>query len=274
MRYGVIADVHANLHALDAALACLSAHEVDAYLCAGDLVGYGPQPNECVRRVLDLPGLCVAGNHDLIVVDRLGFEGTSRLAQASLNWTRRALDDDVRALLAELPLGTRIGEIALHHGSTVDPREYVRTDAQARSCLDDLQRVHPGATILILGHTHRPLALSKRRGSLLRRAPGAVDLPPDEPIVLNPGAVGQSRSRDVRARVLVLDLATRVATFHAVSYDVAGCRQALRDCGLPPGSFHLPPSRRDGLADVLQAGVPRVRATLGRLRRRAHSPET
>jgi predicted phosphodiesterase len=103
MRYGVIADVHANLHALDAALAFLCSQKIDAYLCAGDLVGYGPQPNECVRRVLALPGRCVAGNHDLIAVERLGSEGCSRLAQASLSWTRRVLDDDVRALLADLP---------------------------------------------------------------------------------------------------------------------------------------------------------------------------
>jgi predicted phosphodiesterase len=267
MRYGVIADVHANLHALDAALAFLSAQEVDAYLCAGDLVGYGAQPNECVRRVLALPGRCVAGNHDLIVGERLGSEGCSRLAQASLSWTRRVLDDDVRALLAELPLDARVGEIALHHGSVADPSEYVRTESQALECLDTLQRVHPGATILILGHTHRPLAVSKRRGSLLGRAPGTVELPADEPIVLNPGAVGQSRSGDVRARALVVDLDARVATFHAVSYDVDGCRQALRDRGLPPESCHLPRSRWDELADVLRAGVPRIRGTRGRVPR-------
>ena len=81
MRFGVIADVHANLHALDAALAFLSDQDVDAYLCAGDLVGYGPFPNECVRRVRDLPGRCVAGNHDLIVLDRLSDERCVPLAR-------------------------------------------------------------------------------------------------------------------------------------------------------------------------------------------------
>jgi len=267
MRYGVIADVHANLQALDAALAFLAAHEVDAYLCAGDLVGYGAQPNECVRRVLALPGRCVAGNHDLIAVERLGSERCSRRAQASLSWTRRALDDDVRALLAELPLEARIGELALHHGSVGDPREYVRTKSEALACLDAFQQIHPGAAILILGHTHRPLAVSKRRGSLLGRALGTVELPADEPIMLNPGAVGQSRSRDVRARVVIVDLEARVAHFHAVSYDVDGCRQALREHGLPPESCHLPRSRWDEVADVLKAGVPRVRATLSRSHR-------
>ena len=91
MRFAVIADVHANLHALDAALAFVSDQDVDAYLCAGDLVGYGPFPNECVRRVRELPGRCVAGNHDLIVVDRCGDERCVPLARTSLRWTRASL---------------------------------------------------------------------------------------------------------------------------------------------------------------------------------------
>jgi predicted phosphodiesterase len=268
MRYGVIADVHANLQALEAALGFLSRQHVDRYLCAGDLVGYGPQPNECVRRVLELPGSCVAGNHDLIALGQLTDERCSPLAQASLRWTRGALDDDVRALLARLAPGARVGDIALHHGSPSDPREYVLTEAQARACLANLARRDPGATILILGHTHRPLAVADRRGSLLGRAPGTVDLPADEPVVLNPGAVGQSRSRDVRARVMVLDLEARVATFDAVPYDVAACRRALRERGLPPESCHLPRSRRDELADALRTRAPSVHARLANLRSR------
>src|SRR3954451_22574338 len=92
MRFAVIADVHANRHALDAALAFLADQDVEVYLCAGDLVGYGPFPNECVRRVRDLPGVCVAGNHDLIALGRLSDERCVPLARASLRWTRAALD--------------------------------------------------------------------------------------------------------------------------------------------------------------------------------------
>src|SRR3954447_24462817 len=87
MRFAVISDVHANLHALDAALAFLATQDVDGYLCAGDLVGYGPFPNECVRRVAALGGPCVAGNHDLIAIGRLSDERCIPLAQASLRWT-------------------------------------------------------------------------------------------------------------------------------------------------------------------------------------------
>ena len=260
MRFAVIADVHANLHALDAALAFLSDQDVDAYLCAGDLVGYGPFPNECVRRIRDLPGRCVAGNHDLIVIGRLSDERCVPLARTSLRWTRTVLGPEERAFLAGLPSGASEGAVALRHGSVVDPREYVLTEAQAAACLRDLDRFAPGTDILILGHTHRPMAFSERGGWLLRESTGDVSLPRGEAIALNPGAVGQSRSRDPRARVAVLDVEARVAAFHAVPYDVAGCRQALRDRGLPPQSCHVPRSRWDDLAGVIRTRVRRLAA--------------
>jgi predicted phosphodiesterase len=258
MRYGVIADVHANLHALDAALAFLAGENVDAYLCAGDLVGYGPFPNECVRRVRDLPGRCVAGNHDLIVLDRVSDERCVPLAQASLRWTRSVLDPEARAFLAALPLGAREGDVALRHGSVADPQEYVVTAAHAVACLRDLESAAPGAEVLILGHTHRPMAASATGGSLLRGSTGAVSLPRDEPVMINPGAVGQSRSRDPRARVAVLDMGAGVASFHALAYDVAGCRQALRDRGLPPESCHVPRPRLSGVAVAVRRRVGRL----------------
>jgi predicted phosphodiesterase len=267
MRYGVISDVHANLHALDAALDFLSSQDVDRYLCAGDLVGYGPLPNECVRRVRDLGGPCVAGNHDLIVLDRLSDERCIPLARASLRWTRTVLDQQARAFLESLPLRETTPEVALSHGSLLDPQAYVVTEAQARASLNDVGRVAPGASIVILGHTHRPLAVGLWSGVLLHGPTGSVSLPPGEAVVLNPGAVGQSRSADPRARVMVLDTATRVAAFHAVSYDVEDCRRALAERGLPPTSCHLMPSRWEGTLDALTRRLRRL-ATASAARRR------
>jgi predicted phosphodiesterase len=258
MRYGVISDVHANLHALDAALAFLATQELDGYLCAGDLVGYGPFPNECVRKVAALGGACVAGNHDLIALGRLSDERCIPLAQASLRWTREVLEDDARALLSALPLSASTDGVALHHGSVRDPQEYVVTEAQALACLDELAGVAPSAHVLILGHTHRAAAVGRRSGSLLREGTGSVRLAADEPVLLNAGAVGQSRSSDPRARVMVLDAASGVASFYALPYDVAACRQALRERGLPPDSCHRPRSRWDGMTGAVKRRVRRL----------------
>jgi predicted phosphodiesterase len=267
MRFGVIADVHANLHALDASLELLEAERVDAYICAGDLVGYGPLPNECVRRVRDLGAHCVAGNHDLIALDRLSDDRCAQLARQSLRWTRTALDDESRDVLASLPRETTVGEVAVWHGSIGDPQAYVHSEEQALAALRRLDDAAPGARVMIVGHTHHPMAVADGQGKLLRGATGEVVLPPGERVLLNPGAVGQSRDRTALARVMVLDLAARTASFRALAYDVAGCRRALRDLGLPDGSHHLRPSPWRVAARRAKHGVRRMvgsRAAAGR----------
>src|SRR3954452_19829584 len=103
MRFGLIADVHANLPALEAALEALERERVDAYICAGDLVGYGPHPNETVARVRWLDPICVAGNHDLMALGRLPTGRADALARQTLAWTREELDGDARAYLEALP---------------------------------------------------------------------------------------------------------------------------------------------------------------------------
>jgi putative phosphoesterase len=219
MRYGVIADVHGNLAALEAVLARLEG--VDAFVCAGDLVGYGPQPNECIERVAALPGLvCVAGNHDLIALGRLGTDRCIPLARQTLAWTARELFPSSRDFLAALPLEARLEpSILLAHGSPGDPQEYVRTPERAEELIGALD-----GDVLVLGHTHEPWDFEHGGKRLL-----------------NPGSVGQSRSRDPRARALILDLAPLRAEFLTVDYDAEATRRALRERGLPENACHLRP---------------------------------
>src|SRR5688572_30513028 len=103
MRLGVIADIHGNLHALEAAFATLNREGVDGYVCLGDLVGYGAFPNECVERVAETGAVCVAGNHDLIALGRLPDDQCIPLARHSLEWTSRQLTPASRDYLSRLP---------------------------------------------------------------------------------------------------------------------------------------------------------------------------
>lgn len=240
VRYGVLADIHANLHALRVALSTLERHGVDRYVCAGDLVGYGPSPNECVELVAGLDCVCVAGNHDLIALERLSVERCIPLAQDSLRWTRRVLGDDARAFLAALPDRAATADgVVVAHGSLRDPEEYTTRARQAREQLARVADELPGARVLVLGHTHRPWAYARAAGSLPTRHTLAL---PDEVIHANPGSVGQSRELRARARCLLLDLDDSSATFLAPSYDVGACRAALRGSGLPERSCHMRPS--------------------------------
>jgi predicted phosphodiesterase len=239
MRYGVLADVHGNLDALRAVLLALERHGVDRYLFAGDLVGYGPYPNECVAALAALPATCVAGNHDLIALGVLTDQRCIELARRSLRWTRQVLGADERAFLAALPqTATAPGGVVVAHGSLDDSQEQTTTRGQALAQLERIED-RDGARVLVLGHTHRPLAFGRRSGWLRARR---ASLPLGDAALINPGAVGQSRELRARARFVVLDLDAREARFFAIRYDIDACRAALRGVGLSSRSCHLPPS--------------------------------
>lgn len=255
VRLGLISDVHGNVFALRAVLAELARLDVDVLVCAGDLVGYGPHPNECVQAVVDHSVRCVAGNHDLMAAGLLPVERCSRLAAASQRWTRSVLSDETACRLRALPAALRIGPVVVTHGALGDPQRYTATEEHAAAELERLAEDHPGATVLVLGHTHRQWV--HRQGHGVVRAPrGHVALGAAHHMI-NPGSVGQSRQWELRprARFAVLDLATRTAHFHAVTYDVSACAAALDRIGMPSTAMHS----RPGVGSVLR----RARRTLG-----------
>jgi predicted phosphodiesterase len=242
MRLGLLADVHGNLDALRAVLAVLRRQRVGAFVCAGDLVGYGPFPNECVEVVADLGAACVAGNHDLMALGLLSDSDCIPLARETMAWTRNVLQDEARGYLAKLPLRTRVEQsIVVAHGSLDDPRKYVVGRRQATDELERLENMYPDADLLVLGHTHVAAVVGRRAGAVVSH--GAVALLDNDRYLLNPGSVGQSRERAIAARCAVLDLERRSAEFLAVPYDVDRCRRALRQHGLPQDACHLRPPR-------------------------------
>jgi predicted phosphodiesterase len=251
---GVLADVHGNLPALRAALDALAAAGASRYVVAGDLVGYGPYPNECVELVASLDGVCVAGNHDLMALGLLSDEGCIPLARETLRWTRSVLGADARAYLEGLPLVAEAGDVTVAHGTLADPQVYTHTRAQAR---EQLAAAPPSARVVVLGHTHRPLAVAER-GEL--RPAARVALPPGERVLLNPGAVGQAR--ELRARARALALGAGEASFLRLPYDIAACRDALAAAGLPRDACHLPPSARRRAVRLAGAARRRVRRSL------------
>jgi putative phosphoesterase len=244
VRYGLLADVHGNLPALEAVLEALDAEGVERCMCAGDIVGYGPQPDECIDALRERETLCVAGNHELILVGRLPEEGIHEWARTTLRWTRGRLSADNRAWIEGLPLRAGAGAIAMAHGSLDDARTYVRTEEHAREQLAAL-----GAErVLVLGHTHVPLLV-----------------PDGGRLLVNPGAVGQSRERRILASAAVLDSDDMSVRFVTVPYDVQATARALAREGLPSGTYRLRPgaARRAWLR--LPSGLRRaVKRMLGR----------
>jgi predicted phosphodiesterase len=244
VRLAVLSDVHANLPALEAVLEVLRGESPDAYLCAGDVVGYGPFPNECIEVLSSLRDLsCVAGNHDLIAIGDLTDERCIPLARETLAWTRGVLTDPSRGFLRSLPPRLEIGGVVVAHGSLDDPQRYVRTTAEVRDELERLDGHGADGRILVLGHTHFAgvWSSSGRRVPVARG--GFLPLSPTGRSLVNPGSVGQSREWRVHARCTVVDTDRMVVREYRVGYDTRRCAAELRRVGLPARTFHLPPWR-------------------------------
>jgi predicted phosphodiesterase len=245
LRYGVIADIHGNLPALQTALAALRKEGVDSFVCLGDLVGYGPHPNQVVETVGEREIPCVLGNHDEVVATGRGLDRVNELARTTLMWTLEAISPSTRDFLASLPITREMdGGVLLSHGSLDDPWTYVRRTSDVETQLDRLGD-YGSATTLLFGHTHRQFVLSAGHGAsatsegILARSSREVVLAPVAAV--NPGAVGQSREWRRLARFALLDLAARHTRLFATPYPHAETVADLRRAGLPEEACHIRP---------------------------------
>ncbi|HKU57211.1 MAG TPA: metallophosphoesterase family protein [Gaiellaceae bacterium] len=232
MRVAVVSDIHSNLHALDAVLAAIDEETPDELWCLGDLVGYGPRPNECCAAIAERADVCLAGNHDLAVQGTIDLEEFHGDAGLAATWTREVLEPEWRELLDRLkPEGAAHG-VALYHGSARDPIwEYVLGDEAALATLE-----LAGSPLVLVGHSHVALRVVQSGGDDLSGgvAPAGTELElAGTRAVLNPGSVGQPRDGDPRAAFLLLDLDAQHASFRRVEYDVKRTQSEMREAGLP-----------------------------------------
>jgi len=231
LRVAVISDIHANLHGLEAVLGAIDADPPDELWCLGDLVGYGPRPNEVVELIRERAELCLVGNHDLGTLGRLDLDDFSHDAAAVVRWTRTVLLDENRAFLGELEPEARDERAELFHASPRDPVwEYVITEESALAALE--LTVSP---LVLVGHSHIALSVSMANGGLSGAvAPEGTEATLGEGRrLLNPGSVGQPRDGDPRAAWLEVDFDARTARFHRVAYDIERTQSELRERDLP-----------------------------------------
>lgn len=236
MRHLVISDIHANLTALEAVLAAAE-KRWDSVVCLGDVVGYGPDPNEVTQRVRELQATTIRGNHDKAscgLSDTSDFNPVARLAA---DWTQRQLSPENLEYLRLLPPGPlQVDNLSMLHGAFRDEDEYVFAPAQALEGL-----IESPTPVCFFGHTHFQggFSLQDTKLQVVHLRPGAeasfaaLQIEKATRYLLNPGSVGQPRDGDPRAAYAIADLEHNVVEFWRVPYDIKSVQRRMLEAGLP-----------------------------------------
>jgi predicted phosphodiesterase len=236
MRFLVLSDIHANATALEASLAAVEGRW-EQVVCLGDLVDYGPDPNEVTERVKALSPTIIRGNHDKAVAGLIDLESFNPLARIAAEWTREQMQPRNLTYITQLPAGPASADgLTLIHGAYEDEDEYVFVPSQAMSGL-----LESPTDVTLFGHTHHQGGFSYRAGQIgviqlkPERGPkfAALRLEPGTRYLLNPGSIGQPRDGDPRAAFAVADMDHQVIEFWRVPYDIAAVQERMRTAGLP-----------------------------------------
>ncbi len=232
MRYILISDIHGNLEALQAALEFADKFVPYQLICLGDIVGYGADPKACIDVLGEKANLVLAGNHDLAAAGVIAPYDFNPLAQESLEWTQRILNDHDKELLANLPLQYIDGDYCFTHASPIEPMKfhYIRT-------IDEVAEVFSaiGQRFCFVGHTHLPVAvqMSQTAGKTEILRDAIIKLDDDFRYFANIGSIGQPRDSNPDACMVLLDEEYGTLEFFRVPYDISTSQSKILSEGLP-----------------------------------------
>ncbi len=232
MRYGIISDIHSNLEALRRVLSGLGEKKVDCCLCAGDIVGYGADPAECIRLVRDNCSAAVCGNHDYGIFDDEVLDWFNPEAREAILWTREQLSEDEVEFLKGLEMKKPMDDFMLVHSTALFPKEwkYIVTVDEAADSFEGFDE-----KICFIGHSHKPMIFTfNEKNSECRFGSEPLTLiVPHLRYIINVGSVGQPRDGDPRAAFAVFDTVKREVEICRVDYDVKSAGEKIIKAGLP-----------------------------------------
>jgi len=240
VKYAIVSDIHGNIESLDRALSLVDDDEI--VLCLGDIVGYGPNPNECVKRIRERAKNAVLGNHDLAALENYGVEYFNEAAREAIAWTQGVLNEENRTWLNALSYELRFPDFLLVHGAPVDYFEYIldkRSATKAFSLTD--------APLVFIGHTHiAEFWVQDPDGTVGHKHMqdgGELQMQEGKRYIIDVGSVGQPRDLNPQASFVKYDSSTRKVQWVRYDYPISTVQQKIHEAHLP-----------DYLAQRLEAG--------------------
>lgn len=226
MRYAILSDIHGNLEALTACLAYLK-DKADFYLCLGDMVGYGPSPNECFDELKKLDrSIAIVGNHDLAAIGAKDIALFNPDLKPSVEWTNKTLTEENKKFITGLKWKIEREKITAVHASPRDPiNEYLFDSLAMKENLDFFS-----TEICFVGHTHIPVYYRPDKAIHLA---GDAEINIQDRSIINVGSVGQPRDRDNRASCGIYDQEKATVSIKRIEYDLAKTQSKMVKAGLP-----------------------------------------
>jgi predicted phosphodiesterase len=231
MKYAIIADIHANLEALQVVLEDIKAQNCTHVVCLGDVVGYNADPKQCLDIIRGMNIPVVKGNHDEYCSTENDLEGFNPHAAEAINWTRDQLTLDDRQWLRDLKYLRLVASFTIVHATLDGPQRwgYVFDKLAAAASF-----TYQNTGVCFFGHTHVPLAFVKDTGQVRGGTYSKFKVETGKKYFVNVGSVGQSRDGVAKATYVIYDMAEQTIDLRRLDYDMATTQKKILEAGLPP----------------------------------------
>lgn len=213
MKIAIFSDVHSNLEALEAVIKQIEKEKVDEIYCLGDIIGYGPNPNECIELVKSVTNKVVMGNHDSAVVNQTDILLFNSYARESTEWTRRVIKDENYEFILDLPLKISENDLLFVHSTPLIPEDwnYILTQYGAEKQFNYFDE-----SVCFIGHSHRPEVFKSI----------------DDRLIINDGSVGQPRDGNPESCFLIFDTDDLTYKFIRLKYNTKLVYKKIIKAGL------------------------------------------
>lgn len=208
-KIAVVSDIHGNIEALQKVIKCAEKEAPDEWLCLGDLVGYGPNPNEVIEVVREKEMLCVLGNHDAGICDRISLDHFTNPNKKLIQKSIKLVSNENISWIKTLPLIIERDDWIAAHASPIEPGKwkYLESAFVVRDILQKLSN-----RLIFVGHTHKPALVADRIG--------VKEFNSENKFLINPGSVGQSRDEDFRASYSIVDTDENTYKNFRIEYEI------------------------------------------------------